>query len=171
MDRHLEPYAPLDSDREQVVRFWADLVIRANSLASGSALLMSQRSYVADRATWAVTEITPAAGTKIFRQRYWSLAALEWAAQPLVARSDAGKALRHEHVVERRTLKQQLEVCTSVEQAIAVLETAVACVVTKDEGKKLDRSEEIGWARYESLSIQVFDRQLRTTMDHEVIVR
>lgn len=82
MDSHLDPYLSLDTDRRLVTAFWASLIISANQQAAQGTLLDQQRRYVLDRATWAVTEITPAATTKYFRQRFWSRNALAWAKQP-----------------------------------------------------------------------------------------
>jgi len=161
MDAHLEPFLSLDSERKRVTAFWATLIVHANELASQAPYIGQQHEYLLDRATWAVTEITPAATTKYFRQRYWSFEALNWAKSPLATKSSAGGALRHEHVVERKALKLDLASCLTIAAAISVLDRAVACVVTKTESYNLDRAAGVGWSRYTSLRIQVFDRHLR----------
>ena len=161
MDSHLDPYVSLDADRRLVTAFWASLIISANQQASQGALLDQQRRYVLDRATWAVTEITPAVTTKYFRQRFWSRNALAWAKQPSATKSSSGKALRHEHVVERRDLITALTSASTMAQAAAILDRAVACVVTKQEADVLDAVTGVGWTRYRTANLVVFDRHTR----------
>lgn len=76
-------------------------------------------------------------------------------------RSGAGKALRHEHVVERRDLIIALTGVSTVTQAAAILDGAVACVVTKDEADVLGAGVGVGWARYRAANVEVFDRHAR----------
>ncbi|HEX2687378.1 MAG TPA: hypothetical protein VHN14_12215 [Kofleriaceae bacterium] len=161
MDAHLEAYRSLDNERKHVTAFWATVIVRANELAGQDPFIGQQREYLLDRATWAVTEITPAATTKYFRQRYWSFKALNWAKSPSATKSSAGAALRHEHVIERKALKFDLARCFTVADATDVLDRAIACVVTKEESHDLDRAAGVGWSRYTSLRIEVFDRHLR----------
>jgi len=165
MDAILGQYVALEEERRRVVAFWAPLVVEANRLG-GQHRLLNQQKYVLDRASWAVTEIEPGAETKLFRQRFWSFAALEWATQtlaPVMGKSERGRraasALRHEHVVCRRLLVQRLAACVDVSMAAGVLSTAVACVVTQAEAGALHGEDD--WKRYGRAHIQVFDRELR----------
>jgi hypothetical protein len=99
-------YRSLDVEKASVIAFWSQIVQRVLELASmGDPVLEVQRNHVLDRATWAATEVRRAAEWKLFRQRFWSKNALDWAEATLPnlssqtkRRKAAEAALRHEHV-------------------------------------------------------------------------
>ncbi len=164
MDACLGKFVALDEERRKVTLFWAPLIVEANRLVAQHGLV-NQRKYVLDRASWAVTEIEPGAETKLFRQRYWSFGALQWASQTFAAtmgKSERGRraasALRHEHVVSRRSLIQRLAACSDVNAVVEILASAVACVVTTMEAGSL--TGEDNWSRYRRAGVQVYDRHL-----------
>jgi len=89
-----------------------------------------------------IWKITEADGkTKV---RYWSEGAIG---------SDK-RSLQHEHVHERRELIHRL---LSGEPVEIVIKDAVACMVTKEEHRRLGLSNESGWLRYKDSGIQVYD--------------
>lgn len=74
-------------------------------------------------------------------------------------------SLQHEHVIERKYLIEKLLACR--EDYETILSTAVACVVTVEEHRKLtelsreDKNVQ-GWERYKKANIKVFDLELGT---------
>jgi hypothetical protein len=89
-----------------------------------------------------IWKITEADGkTKV---RYWSKGAIGGDRQ----------ALQHEHVHERKELIHRL---LSGEPVDVVIKDAVACMVTKEEHRRLGQSDESGWFRYNEAGIQVYD--------------
>jgi len=99
------------------------------------------------RCIWLITE-----ANEKYRLRFRSEEAL----------GAAKKELRHEHVFPRRDLIRALMRSTSSVKRI--LKKAVACVVTEDEHRRLDRvSRENprleGWKRYKVAGIRVYDVQ------------
>jgi hypothetical protein len=74
-----------------------------------------------------------------------------------VLHSKTEQAIRHEHVVRRKTLRIRLRADPS--RAREIIRDAIACVVTKAEDDRLravDPSRE-GWARYHDAGITVID--------------
>lgn len=164
-------YRSLDAERAIVIAFWSQIIQRALELGStGEPALAAQRKHVLDRATWAVTEVRPGAEWKLFRQRFWSKNALDWAEATLPAlstqtdRDEAAEAeLRHEHVQPRAGVLLEL-ISSRGELGViaATLRALDACVVTKAEAKKLNRSRAEGWARYADKRVVVIDVETGT---------
>ena len=89
-----------------------------------------------------IWKITEADGkTKV---RYWSEGAIG---------SDKS-SLQHEHVHERKELILRL---LSGEYIDIVIKDAVACMVTKEEHRRLGQSGKSGWNRYKDAGIRVYD--------------
>jgi hypothetical protein len=165
-------YRALAEEREVVITFWSEIVKKAIDLAAHGAALEAPRKHVLDRAAWAVTEVRPAADWKIFRQRYWSESALAWAEACLptlssqTARARAAETnLRHEHVHTREKATVELvSSCGDLGKIEATLRSLEACIVTKAEAKRLDRSRAEGWARYADKNVMAID--LETGLRH-----
>ena len=80
--------------------------------------------------------------------RFWREAAIE------VGKSDA----QHELVHERRELIDRL---LAGEDVDVVLCDAIACLVSKEEHRRLATAGGRGWQRYKSAAIKVYDVSLR----------
>jgi hypothetical protein len=102
-------------------------------------LLLAHKKELLSVCIWKITEAD--GKTKV---RYWTEAAI-------VA---SKHELQHEHVHERNELIARL---LSGEDVESVLSDAIACMVTKDEHKKLGDSKCLGWLRYQESGIQVYD--------------
>ncbi|WP_213806964.1 hypothetical protein [Granulicella sp. dw_53] len=84
-----------------------------------------------------------------------SNAALEFAKTQ--TKIGSGGVLVHEHVTERSKIISSL-LKASPEEVDAILDSVVACVVTKEEHKKLNNSKKAhGWERYRAAEIRVRD--------------
>jgi len=92
-----------------------------------------------------IWEITEADGK--YNVRYWSEGA--------VAGNE--EKLQHEHVHEIKELIARLLNGESIE---SVVSDALACLVTKEEHRRLTNSGKNGWARYADAGIRVFDARL-----------
>ncbi|MCD4666814.1 hypothetical protein K8R47_03320 [archaeon] len=66
------------------------------------------------------------------------------------------KQLHHEHVMTRKKSKEKLESAKSIEEIKKILDNLQACIVTREEHKKLDNKID-GWERYKKAGIKVFD--------------
>jgi hypothetical protein len=132
------------------------IVTGAISLAAfasaGEGLTSTQRKNLADLAVWWVTG---AAGKYSTRYRSSGVLALP----------DEGVwgQLVHEHVFTRRTLVTELLVAAA-DQLEAILRSAVACVVTKEEHRRLSPFDKThtGWDRYLAAGIDVYDMSDRS---------
>ncbi len=70
------------------------------------------------------------------------------------------KSLRHEHVVERKSIIDRL--LLEPDNYYEILNDAIACIVSKDEHDKLTAISKknrnlSGWERYKAADIRVFD--------------
>lgn len=81
----------------------------------------------------------------------------------------AERRVRHEHVIERKKLIDQLLV--HPEDYERTLDSAVGCLVTKEEHNRLAREGRglDGWARYRSAGIVVYDAATGQKLDLEQI--
>ena len=111
-------------------------------------LYPSHKKELLSACIWKITE----ADGKL-KTRYWSKGAL----------SAQRKDLRHEHVIERKELIARL---LSDEDVDSVLESAIACIVTKQEHITLTRSAKSGWDRYKDCEIGVYDSAADEWMEH-----
>jgi hypothetical protein len=98
-------------------------------------------------AIWFITE----AGGK-YKTRYRSRASLD----------DPSAKLHHEHVFTRKDLTARL--MADPEQAREILQSAIACVVTVEEHRRLAAAEKEnpqlrGWERYQAAGIEVVDTE------------
>jgi hypothetical protein len=96
---------------------------------------------------WAYTEIQSTPSTK-YNLRYCTAAVLGPDERPI----------QHEHVVERRWLRDRL--LAQPQDVSAVLALAVSCVTTADEAKTLTSQAKglFGWTRYHHTGVPVIDR-------------
>jgi hypothetical protein len=116
--------------------------------------------YILDKLVWGVTTVTDThklnlrylseGATRIFDQLAAAAARRELSA----AAPELLKQLRHEHVVERREIVERL-----LAGDATALASAVACVVTVDEHRRLGGSRKSGWERYGEAGVRVWDRQ------------
>ena len=111
-------------------------------------LYPSHKKELLNVCIWKITE----ADGKL-KTRYWSKGAL----------SAQRKDLRHEHVFERKELITRL---LSDEDVDSVLDSAIACIVTKLEHITLTRSAKSGWDRYTDCKIGVYDSATDKWMHH-----
>lgn len=109
-----------------------------NTLVSLDIYFPHQKELISN-ALWKITE----ADGK-YKLRYWSEGSL----------SDIQSNWHHEHVHERKALVSRL---LSGEMIDDVIKDVIACIVTRDEHKKLNQSKSQGWARYLDMSIRVYD--------------
>jgi len=115
--------------------------------ADAPDLTMTQRRALISVACWWVTEDNGKWGV-----RHRTSGAL---AIPVGGHSQ----LRHEHVVTRKSLVDL--VLARPEDAAQILDTAIACTVTKDEHSRLTRFDRthVGWARYLAAGLTVIDME------------
>lgn len=109
-----------------------------NALVSLDLYSPHQKELISN-ALWKITE----ADGK-YKLRYWSEGSL----------SATQSNWHHEHVCERKELVSRL---LNGEMIDDVIQDVIACVVTRDEHKKLTQSMKQGWARYMDVSIRVYD--------------
>ncbi len=64
------------------------------------------------------------------------------------------KKLHHEHVFSRKKLKEDLVNAKSLEEVRNILKKIEACIVTREEHKKL-KNDIDGWERYKKANIEV----------------
>ena len=130
--------------------------------AGGFQILLDRLRY---DALWATSEVSRKSEFKIHRQRYISQDVYDrwqklWRdAKPLgsFTKDDSilGQTLIHEHVFERKGLSLQIKRLHDSAELGKLLQTVVACVVTKDEHKRLSSQKSgepgrafDGWDRY-----------------------
>jgi 16S rRNA C967 or C1407 C5-methylase (RsmB/RsmF family) len=110
----------------------------------------------------ALYKITEADCKNKFRTRYMSNEALEIAQQE--KKPNESGLLIHEHVTARqKVLKKLIE--AKPEDVDEILDSIVACVVTKDEHRRLSSSslkDLHGWDRYHELKIRVWDTEMNS---------
>lgn len=111
-----------------------------NSLLSLDIYFLHKKELI-NVAIWKISE----ADGK-YKVRYWSEGAL----------LSKQNNWHHEHVYTRKELVDRL---LSGEEVDNVIQNIIACVVTRDEHKKLSQSKKQGWERYLDMSIKVYDSQ------------
>jgi hypothetical protein len=107
----------------------------------------------------ALYKITEADCGNKFRTRYMSNSALEIAQHE--KKPNDSKSLIHEHVSERQKVLRKL-IEASPMQVDEILDSIVACVVTKEEHKRLSSrslKDLHGWDRYREINLRVWDTQ------------
>jgi hypothetical protein len=111
-------------------------------------ILPQHRKKLLDIAIW---KLTLAEGHK-WKTRFQSQAAR-------MVPKTRGARLVHDHVVPRSKLTEKLIKARSKPADIdAILETVVACTVTKDEHDRLAKFKDSdGWSRYRAAGISVID--------------
>ncbi len=87
--------------------------------------------------------------------RYWSSGALDTR-----ARTGSFKGLNHEHVYTQKDLIRRM--IAEPDRVAEIMATAVACIVTVDEHRRLGDAERAnrelrGWDRYAAAGIEVHD--------------
>ncbi|MGD0796868.1 MAG: hypothetical protein ABR910_04005 [Acidobacteriaceae bacterium] len=110
----------------------------------------------------ALYKITEADPKNKFRTRYMSCDAIEIARHEKKP-NDSG-LLIHEHVTERQKVLKRL-IAAKPEEVDEILDSIVACVVTKEEHKRLGShslKDLHGWDRYRAEKIRVWDRQMNS---------
>jgi hypothetical protein len=146
----LRPYVPLAAS-EETIKGAVSLV----AFASGSDdLTPRQRKGLVDLAVWWVTG---ASGKYATRYRSSGVLALP--------HKGAWSELVHEHVYTRLRLVTEM-LAAPADQREAILRSAVACIVTKDEHRRLrpfDKTH-IGWDRYRAAGIDVYDMTNRSVV-------
>lgn len=112
-----------------------------------------------DMELWTFTEIKNTPSVK-YRLRYRTAAVL----------GDAAVEIRHEHVVPRRWLRDQ--VIEHPGNLDVVLGLAVSCVATNAEDKALTKLGDgpFGWARYQALDLAVIDTKTMKPADLDALV-
>lgn len=127
------------------------LVAHILALAGPPSLVVYKREAL-DRLLWNITEIDGK-----YRTRYRSEGALDIDRREDRRLRPAGqRLLRHEHVYTRAWLLTQL--IERPEDAAAILDLAIGCVVTKSEHGLLSSARDVeGWARYRVAGVRVFD--------------
>lgn len=106
---------------------------------------------------WIVTEFKPGAKHKIHGVRWRTPAAHE-----LASRKET-KAVRHEHVIERRWMIEFLH--EHPESTSDALWNYPACLVTKQEHLLLGKSSGWEWARYVEAGLEVLDGETGRPVD------
>jgi hypothetical protein len=103
----------------------------------------------------ALYKVTEADCKYKFRTRFMSNAALEFAKTQ--EKIGSGGFLVHEHVTERSKIIDSL-LKASPEEVDDILDSVVACIVTKEEHKSLNRFKNAhGWERYRAAEVRVWD--------------
>lgn len=161
--------------REHSIKVWIPVVwsaLAALRRAQGNEvddleLFVAETQFkaLADRALWAVTEISPAWRWKYAAQRYVSRGVIQqWNLTPQSPQQCPSSwpvtDLRHEHVFERKALRKTLREASDEVAVRATLSGAVSCVVTVQEDNRLNRGK-LGWERYKYAQngrVEVFDR-------------
>ncbi len=123
------------SDREQRI---SSAIIAINALLPLN-LYTAHKKELLSICIWKITEAD--GKTKV---RYWSEGAIDSNRQ----------SLQHEHVHVRKELIHKL---VSGESVDTVIKDAIACMVTKDEHRRLGQSGESGWLRYKDAGIRIYD--------------
>lgn len=143
--------------------FWGHLIwVGAARATPETEFLVKQ---LLDRAAWAATEVSKDAPFKYGFQRYASMNAmlkLEEARSGRIPPRVFTKNVRHEHVFTKKEVIPRLRVAAngeSDEAVIQVLRGLVACVVTEQEGTRLNEYATGGWERYRKAEIEVWDRK------------
>jgi hypothetical protein len=155
------------------IELWSPIVWSALSKLregdTGDALEVALRerffTVVANQAIWAATEICSDLAWKYGAQRNFSVGVQNrWkdANSPELNYSVTAfsKGLRHEHVRERRELTGLLRAANDVERIREILGHSESCIVlaNEDPGAYAGAKGKIGWNRYKSAGIEVWDR-------------
>jgi hypothetical protein len=111
-------------------------------------ILEAHRKALVSGTLWFITEARGKYST-----RYWSRA----------AKDNPSSKLQHEHVFTRKDLTARL--MAEPQKAREILQSAIACVVTVDEHRRLAEAERQdrslrGWDRYKAAGIEVVDSDL-----------
>ncbi len=120
----------------------------AEVVASAEGLVLAHRTEVLSIAVWKFTE---ADGGK-YGVRYRT---------PAAAFADPpAEKVQHEHVITRKSLVAQM--LREPDEIPAIMATALACLVTKDEHQLLMAAEKAapeltGWQRYQAAGLDVID--------------
>jgi hypothetical protein len=142
--RTFTPRADADTRRRSATRI-AELIV------ADDGVIDSHRKVILSKAIWRYTE----ADGGNWNVRYWSSGALDTR-----ARTGSFKGLNHEHVYTQKDLIRQM--IAEPDRVAEIMATAVACIVTVDEHRRLGDAERAnpelrGWDRYEAASIEVDD--------------
>ena len=162
-------FLSLKIERAVTVSTYTPLLLNViNNLHSAPPHQKSIAQHAADKiidlALWSVTEISNTADYKYLNQRYISEGTYNFwqklQASGITKKAAYTKDLRHEHVIPRLFLSNQLMTATNESGIAAILNTSIACIGRKEEDKKLSRNGS-GWSRYQLAGIRVFDRKIQ----------
>jgi hypothetical protein len=119
------------------------------------------------RLCWSVTEID--ASRYKYDQRFISAGVKERMEQSgCVLRGASTRGLRHEHVFQKKLLVADLMDASNADEVVAILDRAVACVVTDEEHRSLPDNLD-GWQRYRAAGLAVWDRAEGRWLDFESV--
>lgn len=145
-----------ECNRQAVLAAVVDLacaVLRTTRSQPGNRELEIQADFLLMRLCWSATELRPGPVSKYRAQRYCSIAV-----RPQLDQWHGPKGLRHDHVVEKRHLREALRAVRSENDVVQVVSAARACIVTPAEHARLGCSANRGWYRYVDAGISVWDR-------------
>jgi hypothetical protein len=125
------------------MRHKIDDIFHAVEILWQSNMTINLKKELMDILIWKITE---SYGGK-YNTKYRSEGALE---------IKAVKKLHHEHVFTRKEIKKGLVSAKSEGELRDIFSKVEACVVTREEHKKLDHKLK-GWKRYKEAGIKVFD--------------
>jgi hypothetical protein len=128
---------------------------------SSLKLYRGHLEFFLSRTLWKITEAEGGGRSGKYKLRFRSQASL----------GADKKQLHHERVYQRRRMIREL--IASPEQLERIVSKAVACVVTKDEHRQLDRvaNNLYGWERYIKAGIIVIDMATAKPADLEQLIR
>ena len=127
---------------EQVITSAKNL---ASMILNSNDILEKHKNIILSEVIWYISEVDGKHTT-----RYRSKTVVDLAEN----NPNSQTKIIHEHVYTRKSLREEMKKNPS--QFSLVLDKVTSCVVTIDEHKKLDDTE-IGWERYKSAGIEVFD--------------
>ncbi len=166
INKYVDIEEEMESSRKIIINVFSELLCNCNSDGKEEKYIFK---ILANLAIWTVTEIKRDDTHKYINQRYISEGVYnKWikfshktkSTNKQLISNDEGKAeLRHEHVISRKSLIKDLKKCSQKEEIALILKTAIACVVTLDEDKKLKNDNDEGWERYKKQNIRVYDRK------------
>jgi hypothetical protein len=122
----------------------AEIIESVTTAIEGCLALPILERHKRDIISGLLWKITEARGK--YKTRYRSRAAME-----------KGAKVQHEHVFTRKDLTNRI--LAEPERAREILKSAIACVVTIEEHKRLSKVAEsiCGWDRYAEVGIEVID--------------
>ena len=138
---------------------WA-IVCAVRQRPANDTVLRAAARKALNESTWAATETRRSMKYKL---RFISQGVLElcrihghldaW------AKEGGPIAVRHEHVVQRKELKEQLLSTSCLADVHETLEQAQGCVVTLEEDGRLRCAQGSGWNRYTLAGVGAWDRR------------